>query len=139
MKSNPYNEDFEPRVTPVAIGLESKPVAPAAPPPTTQTTSPPPPSPPAAHKRARTANDLKRKPPVAAKKPEPERVYPWEDANPKVPKVFNLRFTEVQYRMLWFLSETTMGETMHSIAMRGVQNEVARMMRERGIKPPKWD
>jgi hypothetical protein len=65
--------------------------------------------------------------------------YPWEEANVRVPKVFNLRLNEIEYRELWFLGETSLGESMHSIAKRGVMKEVHRMLRERGIEPPKHD
>lgn len=76
------------------------------------------------------------KPPKQAKGKSAE-AYPWEDASPRVPKVFNLRFNEVEYQQLWYLGETALGDSMHSIAMRGAMKEIHRMLRERGIEPPK--
>jgi hypothetical protein len=94
---------------------------------------------------AETAQDTS-KPPAAAPAPEkPQKqargkggeTYPWDDASPRVPKVFNLRFNEVEYQELWYLGETTLGDSMHSIAMRGAMKEIHRMLKERGIEPPK--
>lgn len=63
--------------------------------------------------------------------------YPWDEASPRVPKVFNVRFNEVEYMELFYIGETTLGESMHSIAHRGAMKEIHRMLRERGIEPPK--
>jgi hypothetical protein len=70
--------------------------------------------------------------------PEPQKtIYPWEDADPRIPKTFNLRFEMPDYIRLKWLGDTTFEESMHSIAMRGALQEIDRMLRERGIQPPK--
>jgi hypothetical protein len=102
-----------------------EPQEPPTPAPTTLDTAKPPPAPPAPEKAPKQTK---------GKGAEP---YPWENASARVPKVFNLRFNEVEYSMLWFLGETALGDSMHSIAMRGAMKEIHRMLKERGIEPPK--
>ncbi|NUX58703.1 hypothetical protein [Paraburkholderia youngii] len=84
---------------------------------------------PAARKRAAPKTDPK--PPAAAAPPKP--VYPWEEADPRVPKVFNLRFDEVTWTKLKYLGDTAYNETMHSIAMTAVKAAITAKLRERGI------
>jgi hypothetical protein len=64
-------------------------------------------------------------------------IYPWDDADPRIPKTFNLRFEMPDYIRLKWLGDTTFEESMHSIAMRGALQEIDRMLREREIQPPK--
>jgi hypothetical protein len=98
---------------------------PPAPAQTTIDTAKPPAAAPAAGKAAKNA------------KGKGAEGYPWEEASARVPKVFNLRFNEIEYQELWYLGETTLGDSMHSIAMRGAMKEIHRMLKERGIEPPK--
>lgn len=108
------------------IGMEpaNRPVAPSEGVATTQSTPKPKRAAPAAHKRA------EQNP-----KPKPEVVvYPWETANARVPKLFNLRFNEVELAELKYVGETTFGENMHSIAKQAVLAEVRRRLAERGIE-----
>jgi hypothetical protein len=104
---------------------QQEPQEPPAPAETIPDTAKPPAAQPAAPKPAKNA------------KGKGAEEYPWENASPRVPKVFNLRFNEVEYQELWYLGETTLGDSMHSIAMRGAMKEIHRMLKERGIEPPK--
>jgi hypothetical protein len=68
-----------------------------------------------------------------APKPEGKPAYPWQDANPMIPKVFNLRMTEDYYKKLHWIGETQYGETMHSFAIKVVKAAIDNKLRELGI------
>lgn len=108
---------------PIGVEAENRPVVPPEGGGTTQDTAKPKRAAPAARKRAEP------QPPA-----EPKRVYPWEEADPRVPKVFNLRFDEVTWTQLKYLGDTTYGETMHSIAMTAVKDVIAAKLRALGVK-----
>jgi hypothetical protein len=48
---------------------------------------------------------------------------------------FNVRIRSDLYETLKDLAMYTEGESMTSIAARGIEKEIARMLRERGVKP----
>lgn len=107
---------------PIGVEPENRPVAPPEGAGTTQDI--------ARHKRAAPAARKR-----AAPMPKPEaEVYPWETANPRVPKIFNIRFNEVELAELKYVGETTFGENMHSIAKAAVLAEVRRRLAARGIE-----
>lgn len=54
---------------------------------------------------------------------------PWEDANPRVKRVFNLSLPEPMHLQLKYLGETTLGMSMHAIAVRAIEAEIKRMLR----------
>lgn len=64
-------------------------------------------------------------------KPHPDR--PWESKNPDVIKPYLLRMPEPLHTMLEFLGETTYRESMHSIAMKAIQDCVLARLKERGL------
>lgn len=125
--------DFSPQVQPVAIALKNEPQA-AAPVGGGSDTPRTPAAAPAARKRAAAPHKPKPKDEKRAAEPEPKRVYPWEEADPRVPKVFNLRFDEVAWTKLKYLGDTTYNETMHSIAMAAVKAEIDRRLKAQGVE-----
>lgn len=59
---------------------------------------------------------------------------PWGEANPDIIKIFNLRLPEDLHVRLKWLGDTSYGESMHSIATEAVAKEVAKRLKERGLK-----
>lgn len=62
-------------------------------------------------------------------------VLPWEvkGVSPHHKQLISLRAPEDEYLMAKFLGDTTYGDSLQSIALRGLRNEIKRMMRDRGI------
>lgn len=61
---------------------------------------------------------------------------PWRDSkvSSKHKQLMTVRVPEDEYLMARFLGETTYGESIQLIALRGLRQEIKRMMRERGIE-----
>lgn len=57
-----------------------------------------------------------------------EGKLPWENANPRIKLVFNLRLPEPLHAKVKYLGETRVGESMHSIIVRGIEAEIQRML-----------
>lgn len=61
---------------------------------------------------------------------------PWEasEVSGHHKQLISLRVPEDEYLMVKFLGETTYNDSQQSIALRGLRNEIKRMMNERGIQ-----
>ncbi len=60
-------------------------------------------------------------------------IYPWENAHPKLKEQFTLRLPERLHKQLGYLAEKS-PDSMHTIAIIGVEMEVIRRLQELGIK-----
>lgn len=62
--------------------------------------------------------------------------FPWRDnkVSSKHKQLMTVRVPEDEYLMARFLGETTYGESIQLIALRGLRQEIKRMMRERGVE-----
>jgi hypothetical protein len=67
------------------------------------------------------------------KAPKTKGPFPWDDAHPKVKAQFTLRLPERIHKQLEYLAEHS-PDSMHSIAIAGVEAEIQKRLRDLGIK-----
>jgi hypothetical protein len=63
---------------------------------------------------------------------ETKNHFPWDDAHPKVKAQFTLRLPERVHKQLEYLAEHS-PESMHTIALAGVEAEIRARLRDLGI------
>jgi|ERR1700674_3998993 hypothetical protein len=66
------------------------------------------------------------------KAPETKSPFPWDDAHPKVKAQFTLRLPERVHKQLEYLAEHS-PDSMHTIAIAGVEAEIRKRLRDLGI------